>query len=58
VNAEGVSLHLPLTHELLADMVGSTRETVTRALAQLAHEGFVRHEHGAYRLALVPEALS
>ena len=48
----GVWLSLPLTHEALAGMVGSTRETVTRAMAQLIREGFLRQEGGAYRLAL------
>jgi CRP-like cAMP-binding protein len=54
--SSGVWLSLPLTHEVLAEMVGSTRETVTRAMSQLAREGFVRHERGAYRLAVPPEA--
>jgi CRP/FNR family transcriptional regulator len=52
VGTEGVWLSLPLTHEALARMVGSTRETVTRAVSQLIREEFVRHERGAYRLAL------
>jgi CRP-like cAMP-binding protein len=56
VGTEGLVLDLPLTHELLADMLGSTRETVTRALAQLAHEGRIRHERGRYRLTAQPEA--
>jgi CRP/FNR family cyclic AMP-dependent transcriptional regulator len=51
----GVSLSLPLTHELLADMVGSTRETVTRTLSQLAHEGLLRHERGRFQLAALPD---
>jgi CRP-like cAMP-binding protein len=51
VGARNVSLDLPLTHELLADMVGSTRETVTRTLSQLAREGHVRHKRGRYQLA-------
>jgi CRP/FNR family transcriptional regulator len=54
-DADGVSLHLPLTHELLADMVGSARETVTRALSQLAQEGLVHHDRGAYQLAVLPD---
>jgi len=53
----GVWLSLPLTHEVLAEMVGSTRESVTRAMTQLTREGFVRHERGAYRLTLPPERL-
>lgn len=55
VGTDGLLLDLPLTHELLAEMIGSTRETVTRALAQLAHEGIVRQERGRYRLAVRPD---
>lgn len=55
VGTGGVSLSLPLTHELLADMVGSTRETVTRTLSQLAREGLVRHERGRFQLAALPD---
>jgi CRP-like cAMP-binding protein len=56
VGPEGLFLDLPLTHELLADMVGSTRETVTRSLTQLAQEGLVRHERGRYLVAAPPKA--
>jgi CRP-like cAMP-binding protein len=52
VGTEGLLLDLPLTHELLADMVGSRRETVTRALAELAREGVIQHDHGRYRVAV------
>jgi CRP/FNR family transcriptional regulator, cyclic AMP receptor protein len=55
VATEGLLLDIPLTHELLADMVGSTRETVTRALAQLAEQGLVQHEPGRYRVAAPPQ---
>jgi len=58
VSAGGVSLDLPLTHELLADMVGSTRETVTRALSQFDREGLVRHERGRFQLAALPDGLA
>jgi CRP-like cAMP-binding protein len=58
VGTDGLLLEVPLTHELLADMIGSTRETVTRALAQLAHEGIIRHERGRYRVGIPPEGLS
>jgi CRP-like cAMP-binding protein len=58
VGTDGLLLDLPLTHELLADMIGSTRETVTRALAQLAHEGIIRHERGRYRIAVPPETIA
>jgi CRP-like cAMP-binding protein len=57
VGTDGLLLEVPLTHELLADMVGSTRETVTRALAHLAHEGIIQHERGRYRVRVSPEAL-
>jgi CRP-like cAMP-binding protein len=56
VGTDGLVLDLPLTHELLADMVGSTRETVTRSLTQLALEGVVRHERGRYLVAAPPRA--
>lgn len=58
VGAGSVSLDLPLTHELLADMVGSTRETVTRALSQFAREGLVRHERGRFQLAALPDGFA
>jgi CRP-like cAMP-binding protein len=58
VGAGGVSLDLPLTHELLADMVGSTRETVTRTLSHLAREGLVRHERGKFQLAALPDGFA
>jgi CRP-like cAMP-binding protein len=58
VGNEGLLVDLPVTHELLADMVGSTRETVTRALIQLAHEGIVHHERGRYRIAIPPEGIA
>lgn len=54
----GVRLDLPLTHELVGEMVGSARETVTWAFAQLSREGFVSREGRSYRLAVAPEALA
>jgi CRP-like cAMP-binding protein len=57
VGTDGLLLEVPLTHELLADMVGSTRETVTRALAHLAHEGIIQRERGRYRVRIPPEGL-
>jgi CRP/FNR family transcriptional regulator, nitrogen oxide reductase regulator len=55
--SEGIWLSLPLTHEVLAAMVGSTRETVTRAMSELTREGFVKHEGGAYRLVMPADQL-
>lgn len=53
----GVRIDLPLTHQLLADMVGSARETVSLALAALAQEGFVRRDRHGYRLLVTPQEL-
>ena len=40
--AEGkTGIALPLTHQILADMIGSSRETVSRHLARLQREGIV-----------------
>ena len=58
VGPDGVRLDLPLTHELLGEMVGSARETVTWALAELQREGFVRREGRTYRLSVAPELLA
>ena len=58
VGRGGVRIDFPLTHELLGEMVGSARETVTWAFAQLAREGFVSREGRFYRLAVSPELLA
>jgi len=54
----GIRLDLPLTHELVGEMVGSARETVTWAFAQLAREGVVSRDGRTYRLSVAPEALA
>lgn len=54
----GVRLDLPLTHELLGEMVGSARETVTWALGELSREGLVVREGRRYRLVVEPELLA
>jgi CRP-like cAMP-binding protein len=54
VGREGLLLDLPLTHDLLADLVGSRRETVTRSLAQLARDGLISHERGRYLITVPP----
>ena len=58
VGPAGVVIDVPLTHELLAEMVGSTRETVTLALRELASEGFVARENRHYRLSATPAELA
>jgi CRP-like cAMP-binding protein len=57
VVADGVRLELPLTHELLAQTLGSARETVTCSLRALEQEGFVVREGRRYRLAISPAIL-
>lgn len=44
----GRRLELPLTQEHLAGLTGSTRESVNRALAELATTGRVERSHGRY----------
>ena len=44
----GIRVDFPLTHQLLADMVGSARETVSIALSELAQEGFLLRQHRRY----------
>ena len=58
VTGDGVKLELPLTHALLGEMVGSERETVTRAIDQLEGEGFLSRERSHYRLHVAPDALA
>jgi len=41
VRSDGVSLSLPVTHDVLADLVAARRPTVTSALAELAKRGTV-----------------
>jgi len=52
VSRDGIRLDLRLTHDLLAEMVGSARETVTRALEELEKEGFVVRDGRGYILQL------
>ncbi len=37
----GTAITLPLTHQILADMIGASRETVTRHLRRLKRQGVV-----------------
>jgi CRP-like cAMP-binding protein len=58
VGRDGIRLDLPLTHDLLGEMVGSARETVTRALDELQREGFVVRRGRIYSVKLEPERLA
>ncbi|HEX6490321.1 MAG TPA: Crp/Fnr family transcriptional regulator [Gaiellaceae bacterium] len=55
VVADGIRVELPLTHALLAQAVGSARETVTSALRTLERDGFLVREGRRYRLMISPE---
>jgi hypothetical protein len=57
VDGRGVRIDLPLTHELLAEMVCSARETVTRAVDELEREGFVMRQADGYRVCVDPQRL-
>ena len=43
-DGEGLRVHHDLTQEELAQLVGASRETVNKALADFAHRGWVRLE--------------
>jgi len=57
VGPDAVRLDFPLTHDLLGEMTGSARETVTRALDQLQREGFVVRRGRTYSLHVPPQRL-
>jgi biotin operon repressor len=54
---EGLRIDFPVSHALLAEMIGSSRETVTRALDELQHTGFVTRRGSTYLLCASPECL-
>jgi CRP-like cAMP-binding protein len=47
---DGIRIDFPLSHSLLAEMIASSRETVTRALDELQRSGFVSREGSTYRV--------
>jgi CRP-like cAMP-binding protein len=57
VGRDGIRLDFPLTHDLLGEMTGSARETVTRALDELRREGFVARNGRTYSVHVAPEDL-
>jgi CRP/FNR family transcriptional regulator len=48
--------HRPLTQREIAELAGTAREVVSRALGALEHDGLIRLEHGQIQI-LKPEAL-
>ena len=54
---EGLRIDFPVSHALLAEMIGSSRETVTRALDELQRTGFVIRRGSTYLLRASPECL-
>jgi CRP-like cAMP-binding protein len=58
VGRDGIRLDFPLTHDLLGEMTGSARETVTRALDELQREGFVQRQGRTYSLHVSPDDLA
>jgi CRP-like cAMP-binding protein len=58
VARDGVRIEFPLSHSVLADMVGSSRETVTRSLDELQRTGFVARRGHSYRLLVSPDRVA
>jgi hypothetical protein len=54
---DGVRIDFPVSHAVLAEMIGSSRETVTRALDHLQSVGFVVRHGSVYQLLVSPEAV-
>ena len=57
VGREAIRLDFPLTHELLGEMSGSARETVTRAMDELQRDGFVERRGRTYSIHVSPDPL-
>jgi CRP/FNR family transcriptional regulator, cyclic AMP receptor protein len=57
VTPAGVSVHLPLTHRMLAEIVGAQRPSVTTALTRLHAAGVVTREGQTWHLAVAAEQL-
>lgn len=55
-DAHGIIIDLKITHQELAEMVGTSRETVTREIAHLREQGII--EVDQRRMTLInPQAL-
>ena len=54
---EGIRIDFPVSHALLAEMIGSSRETVTRAVDELQRTGVVARHGSTYLLRAPPESV-
>ena len=54
---DGIRIDFPVSHALLAEMIGSSRETVTRALDELQRTGLVARRGSIYVLRASPESV-
>lgn len=52
---QGLRLNLSLTHQEIADMIGTTRQTVTSTLGLLEREGMIKTDH--HVISIVDKAL-
>lgn len=57
VTRDGVRIDFPISHGLLAEMIGCSRETVTRALDELQRGGFVARAGSTYSLLVSADAV-
>ena len=55
---DGIRIDFPVSHALLAEMIASSRETVTRALDELQRAGFVEREGQTYRIHVPAEVVA
>lgn len=49
--SDGIRLDLPITHENLAEMVGASRERISRAMSSFMAEGTIRYARQAVTIA-------
>ncbi|MBI4525154.1 MAG: Crp/Fnr family transcriptional regulator [Deltaproteobacteria bacterium] len=54
---EGIRLPVNMTHQEIGDAIGASRETVSRLLADLKHEGVMVRLKGGSMLVLKPDKL-
>ena len=55
---DGIRIDFPISHSVLAEMVGSSRETVTRSIDALQRDGFVARDGHTYRLLVSPDTVA